>query len=60
VGHVTDGERSWDFAINIRTKGYHANCLIVSPSMAAPYELEKEITVIDFPMPSREEISARS
>ncbi|HXP75918.1 MAG TPA: AAA family ATPase [Stellaceae bacterium] len=46
-----------DFAINIRTKGYHANCVIVSPSMAAPFELEKEITVIDFPMPSREEIS---
>ena len=46
-----------DFAINIRTKGYHANCVIVSPTMAAPHELEKEITVIDFPMPSREEIS---
>jgi len=46
-----------DFAINIRTKGYHANCLIISPAMAAPYELEKEITVIDFPLPSREEIA---
>jgi ATP-dependent 26S proteasome regulatory subunit len=46
-----------DFAINIRTKGYHANCVIISPSMAAPPELEKEITVIDFPLPSREEIS---
>ncbi len=46
-----------DLAINIRTKGYHANCLIISPSMAAPYELEKEITVLDFPMPSRDEIS---
>jgi hypothetical protein len=45
-----------DFAINIRTKGYHANCLIISPILAAPYELEKEITVIDFPMPSREEL----
>jgi len=45
-----------DLAINIRTKGYHANCLIISPSMAAPYELEKEITVVDFPMPGREEI----
>lgn len=46
-----------DLAINIRTKGYHANCLIISPNLAAPYELEKEITVIDFPMPSRDEIS---
>lgn len=45
-----------DLAINIRTKGYHANCLIISPTLAAPYELEKEITVIDFPMPSRDEL----
>ncbi len=46
-----------DLAINIRTNGYHANCVIISPSLAAPYELEKEITVVDFPMPSRDEIS---
>ena len=46
-----------DLAINIRTKGYHANCLIISPTLGAPYELEKEITVIDFPMPSRDEIA---
>lgn len=46
-----------DFAINIRTRGYHANCLIISPSMGTPYEPEKEITVIDFPLPSQDEIS---
>lgn len=46
-----------DLAIDIRTKGYHATCLIISPSFAIPTELEKEITVVDFPMPSRAEIA---
>lgn len=45
-----------DFAINIRTKGYHSSCLMISPSINIPYELEKEITILDFPLPDREEI----
>ena len=42
-----------DFAINVRTRGYSANCLIVTPSVAVPMELEKEITLLDLPLPDR-------
>lgn len=42
-----------DFAINVRTRGYSANCVIVSPSVTMPLELEKEITLIDLPLPDR-------
>jgi ATP-dependent 26S proteasome regulatory subunit len=45
-----------DFAINIRTNEYRANCLIISPSPQLPSELEKEVTIIDFPLPDRAEI----
>jgi hypothetical protein len=47
-----------DLAMNIRSKGYSASCLILSPSAGVPIELEKEVTVIDFPMPDRHEIAA--
>jgi ATP-dependent 26S proteasome regulatory subunit len=47
-----------DLAVSIRTKGYNASCLILSPSPGVPIELEKEVTVIDFPMPDRHEIAA--
>jgi ATP-dependent 26S proteasome regulatory subunit len=47
-----------DFAIDIRTKGYRASCLIVSPVTRIPAELEKEVTIIDFPPPNRAEISS--
>lgn len=45
-----------DIANNIRSKGYMANCLIVSPTVNIPLELEKDITVLDFPLPDRDEI----
>lgn len=45
-----------DFAIDIRTKGYHANCVIISPRLEIPIELEKEITVLDMPLPDRNEV----
>jgi hypothetical protein len=41
-----------DFAVDIRTRGFSAGCLIISPSSEIPIELEKEITVIDFPSPT--------
>ncbi|MHB1204671.1 MAG: AAA family ATPase [Rhodospirillaceae bacterium] len=47
-----------DIAVNIRSKGYMANCLIVSPSVNIPVELEKDVTVLDFPLPDRDEIRA--
>ncbi len=47
-----------DLVIAIRSRGYHANCLVISQSPTIPEELEKEVTVIDLPLPSRDEIEA--
>lgn len=45
-----------DFAINIRNKGYNCNCIIISPTFEISKELEKEITILDFPLPTKCEI----
>ena len=45
-----------DFAINIRKKGYVSNCIIISPTFEITADLQKEITLIDFPLPTREEV----
>jgi ATP-dependent 26S proteasome regulatory subunit len=47
-----------DVAIAIRSQGHMANVLIISPIVDIPVELEKEVTVLDFPLPDRAEISA--
>ena len=45
-----------DFAINIRKKGYVSNCIIISPTFEITTDLQKEITLVDFPLPTREEV----
>lgn len=45
-----------DFAYNIRNKGYRCNCIIVSPSFEINNDLQKEVTIIDFPLPNRQEV----
>lgn len=45
-----------DFAVDIRTRGLKATCILISPSVNLPYELEKEISLITFPLPTLEEI----
>lgn len=45
-----------DFAINIRKKGYVSNCIIIAPTFEVTTDLQKEVTLIDFPLPSREEV----
>lgn len=45
-----------DFAINIRKKGYVSNCIIIAPTFEIATDLQKEITLVDFPLPSREEV----
>lgn len=45
-----------DFAINIRNKGYTCNCIIISPSFEISTDLQKEVTILDFPLPSKDEI----
>ena len=44
-----------DFAINIRAH-YESNCIIVSPTLEISKDIEKEITIIDFPLPDRVEV----
>ena len=44
-----------DFAINIRAH-YESNCIIVSPTLEISKDIEKEITIIDFPLPDRIEV----
>lgn len=48
-----------DFAINIRSRGYRSNCIIVSPTLDMTGDLEKEVTFVDFPLPSRDEVKAQ-
>ena len=45
-----------DFAMNIRAKGYKSNCIIISPSFEISNELQKEVTIVDFPLPNRDEV----
>ena len=46
-----------DLAIRIHGEDRAASCLILSPHFAIPRELEREVTVMDFPLPGREEIA---
>lgn len=48
-----------DLAINIRSRGYRSNCIIVAPNFEIANDLQKEITLIDFPLPSRDEVKAQ-
>ena len=45
-----------DFAINIREKGYVSNCIIIAPTFEITADLQKEITLVDYPLPSRDEV----
>jgi len=45
-----------DFAINIRNKGYNCNCIIISPTFEISNDLQKEITILDFPLPTKCEV----
>lgn len=45
-----------DFAINIRRKGYKSNCIIIAPTFELTTDLQKEITIVDFPLPTRDEV----
>lgn len=42
-----------EFANNIRTQGYRANVILLGPSAEIPMELQKDVTLIDFPLPDR-------
>ncbi len=44
--------------ISIHLKNSYKTILIISPLMEIPTELEKEITVLNFPLPSRQDLGA--
>ncbi|WP_404941799.1 AAA family ATPase [Pseudomonas danubii] len=48
-----------DLAINIRSHGYRSNCIIVAPNFEIANDLQKEVTLIDFPLPSRDEVKTQ-
>lgn len=45
-----------DFVIAIRSSGYHANCITISPGADIPDELQTETSILDLPLPTRAEI----
>ncbi|MBL8047086.1 MAG: AAA family ATPase [Chthonomonas sp.] len=46
-----------DLAVKLRGKSQ--TLILLSPSLTLPTELEKDVTVVEFPLPNRDEISAR-
>lgn len=46
-----------EFALNIRTEAYRCNCIFVSPRSEIDGTLQSEITVLDYPLPNRDEVS---
>jgi SpoVK/Ycf46/Vps4 family AAA+-type ATPase len=44
--------------IGLQLKNTHKTIVLVSPTMELPPELEKEVTVIDFPLPEARDLSA--
>jgi ATP-dependent 26S proteasome regulatory subunit len=45
-----------DFAISIRNRGYNCNCIIIAPSFEISNDLQKEVTILDFPLPTKDEV----
>lgn len=46
-----------EFALNIRTNGYRCNCILVSSKSEIDGSINSEITVLDYPLPNRQEVS---
>ena len=51
AAEVAHRRRLREFAMNIRNRGYNATCVIIAPSRNVAPELEKEITLVDLPLP---------
>lgn len=45
-----------EFSLNIRQKGYRCNCILVSSDSEVSNSLKSEITILDYPLPSRDEV----
>ncbi len=47
-----------DFANRIKSQGYRANCILLSHSSEIAMDLQKDITLLDFPLPDRDMVRA--
>lgn len=57
AAEVAHRRRLREFAMNIRNRGYNATCVIIAPSRDVAPELEKEITVVDLPLPDHQYVT---
>lgn len=44
-----------EFAQKIKT-GFPSNCIVIAPTLEIPNELQKEITIVDLPLPDLDEV----
>lgn len=51
ASEIAPRRRLRELAMNIRTRGYNATCVIISPSRNVAPELQKEVTLVDLPLP---------
>jgi len=54
---IAHRRRLHEFAMNIRNRGYNATCVIITPIREIAPELEKEITLIDLPLPDHQYVT---
>ncbi len=47
-----------ELAYGIRARGYRANCLLLGPSPQPPEDLIKDVCLLDYPLPNREQLRA--
>lgn len=45
-----------EFALNIRQKGYSCSCILVSSASEISGSLKSEITILDYPLPTRDDV----
>lgn len=48
-----------EFSLNIRTNGYTCNCILVSQNSDIEGSINSEISVLEYPLPNREEVADR-
>ncbi|MBV8535893.1 MAG: AAA family ATPase [Alphaproteobacteria bacterium] len=57
AAEIAHRRRLREFAMNIRNRGYNSTCVIITPSREIAPELEKEVTVIDLPLPDHQYVA---
>ncbi|HTY69634.1 MAG TPA: AAA family ATPase [Alphaproteobacteria bacterium] len=57
AAEVAHRRRLREFAMNIRNRGYNATCVIIAPTRDIAPELEKEITLVELPLPDHQYVT---